>query len=118
MKKLIIVLFICAFAVCALAADRTVTVTSATTFNGKTLTPGDYKLTYDIKGNTADLKLMQAGKTVATATGQVVEQKVAVPYNAIVNETKADGTSTVVEIQFANQKNVIRLNADNTAVGK
>ena len=118
MKKLIVLLFICALAVCALAAEKSITVTSPTTLNGKAVAPGEYRLSYDLKGSTAEVKLIQDGKTVATATGQVVEEKAPLRYTAIVNQTKADGTSSVIEIQIANQKQVIKLNAEGTAVGK
>jgi len=118
MKKMLVLMFVCLFAVCALAAEKSMTVTTATTFNGHAVAPGEYKVSYEVKGNIAEVKLLQAGKTVATATGEVVEQKIPSRYNAIVNQTNPDGTSKVVEIQIANQKQVIKLNTENTAVGK
>jgi len=118
MKKILVMLFVCLFAVCAFAADKSITVNSNTSFNGHAVTPGEYKLVYQINGSTAEVKLTQAGKTVATATGQVVEQKNPSRYNALVDQTNADGSRTVIEIQIANQKQVIKLNADNAAVGK
>jgi len=118
MKKFAIILLVCLLAICAFAADKSVTINTKTTLNGQTLTPGEYKVSYEIKGPTANVKLSHAGKTVATATGQVVEQKDPSVYTGIVNQTNADGSQNIIEIQIANQKSVIRFNADNTAAGK
>lgn len=118
MKKIAIILLVCLIAACAFGADKAVTINNKTTLNGQNIPAGDYKLTYDIKGSTADVKLSHAGKTVATATGQVVELKDPSVYTGVVNQANADGSQSVIEIQFAKQKTVIRFNADNTAAGK
>jgi len=118
MKKTAIILLVCLLAVCAFAADKSISIQNKTSFNGQMLTPGEYKLNYEIKGTTAELKLIQSGKTIATATGQVVEMKDPVRYTGVVSQTNPDGSRTVIEIQFANQKNVIRLNPDGSAAGK
>jgi len=118
MKKFAVIFIVCLLAVCAFAAEKSVTIASKTNMNGHVVAPGEYKVSYEIKGSTANVKLIQSGKTVATATGEVVEVKDAPRYNAVVNQTNADGSSSVLEIQFANQKKVIRLNAEGTAVGK
>jgi len=118
MKKFAVILFVCLLAVCAFAGDKSITISSATTMNGHAVAPGDYKVSCDIKGSTADVKLKQGGKTVATATGEVVEVKDVPRYNAVVNQSNAKGGNSVIEIQFANQNKVIRLNNDATAVGK
>jgi len=118
MKKIIVIMFVCLLAVSALAVDKSMTISTATTLNGHAVAPGEYKVSYEIKGTTAEVKLIQAGKTVATATGQVIEQKAVSPYNAVVDQTNADGSRSVIELQFAKQKQVIRLNTEGTAVGK
>ena len=118
MRKVVVILLVCLFAACALAADQSVLISSKTTFNGHPVMPGEYKVSYQVKGSAVDVKLIQAGKTIATATGQLVETKDPSPYDSVVNQTNADGTQTVIEIQTANKKSVIRLNNDNTAVGK
>lgn len=118
MKKVLVLLFVCLLAVSAVAGEKSLTFVSTTTLNGKTIAPGDYKLAYDIKGSTAEVKLVQNGKTVATATGQVVENKDKSRYTAVVNSKNADGTNTIVEFQFANEKQVIRLAPEASASGK
>jgi hypothetical protein len=118
MKKLVLILVVLSLALCAFAADKSISVSNTTMFNGKAIQPGDYKLNYEIKGSVAELKLMRAGKTVATATGQVIELPDPAAYNSVVNHTNADGSTNIVEIQFAKQKTAIRLNSDGSAVGK
>jgi len=118
MKKAIVLALVCMLAVCAFAAEKNVTFVSPSNMNGKTIAPGDYKVSYDIKGSTADVKLLQGKKVVATATGQVVENTKPAPYNAVVNQKNADGSNSVVEFQFANQKQTIRLTTEGTAAGK
>ncbi|MGZ4816606.1 MAG: hypothetical protein ACXVZV_14420 [Terriglobales bacterium] len=119
MKKIIVLVLVCLVAATAFAANnKSIIINTKTSLNGQTVAPGNYKLVYDIKGNTADVKLTQAGKTVATATGQVVEVKDPTPYDSVVNQTNPDGTQSVVEIQFANKKTVIRLNGEGSAAGK
>jgi hypothetical protein len=119
MKKIIILVLVCLVAATALAANnKSVIINTKTSLNGQPVAPGHYTLTYDVKGNTADLKLTQDGKTVATATGQIVEVKDPTPYDSVVNQTNADGTQSVIEIQFAKKKTVIRLNGEGSAVGK
>ncbi len=118
MKKVVVLLFVCLLAVSAVAGEKSLTFASATNLNGKAIAAGDYKVAYEIKGSTADLKLIQNGKTVATATGQVIERKDKSRYTAVVNSKNADGTNTIVEFQFQNEKQVIRLAPEASAAGK
>lgn len=118
MKKVAVILFVCLFALCAVAGEKSVTLVSPTNLNGKAIAPGDYKVSYEIKGSTADVKLLQNGKTVAAATGQVVEAKDKSRYTAVVNSKSADGSNNIVEFQFANEKQVIRMAPEASATGK
>ncbi len=118
MKKIAVLLFVCLLAICAVAGEKSVTLVSPTTLNGKAITPGDYKITYEIKGSTADVKLIQNGKTVASASGQVVEKKDKSHYTAVVNSKDASGSNTIVEFEFANEKQVIRVAPEAPASGK
>jgi hypothetical protein len=101
----------------AFAGDTAVKLTSPTMINGTKVPAGDYTLRYAIKGKTADVKLMQGPKTVATTTGTVVENKDKAPYDSIVRENNADGTASLKEVQFGNKKEVIRFE-EAPAVGK
>jgi hypothetical protein len=96
------------FAVSVFAAQKSVTVYSETTLNGQKVAPGDYKLDYQISGSTAEVKLLQSKKVVASATGQVVDRESPAAQTAVVRSQNPDGTSSIVEIQLANQKSSIR----------
>lgn len=118
MKKVIAIAFVCLLAISAFAGEKSVTLVTPTSMSGKAIAPGDYKVSYDIKGSTADVKLIQNGKTVATATGQVVENKDKSRYTAVVNSKNADGSASIVEFQFTNETQVIRMAPEASASGK
>lgn len=92
----------------AFAAQKSVTVYTDSTLNGQRVTAGDYKLDYEISGSTANVKLLKGKSTVASATGQVVEQDSPASQTAVVRATNPDGSTSIVEIQLANQKSTIR----------
>jgi hypothetical protein len=120
MKKLTLVLIailLVAAGVSAFAADRRVTFSTPTVVNGQKLAPGDYVLRYDVKGKVVDIKVLKNNKEVATIKGQVVETKEIPVYDAVVRVSNPDGSGTISEIQTANKKDVIRVEAE-TAVGK
>lgn len=120
MKKLslaVILLFLVATALSAFAAERHITLNSPTIVNGQKLAAGEYVLRYEIKGETADVKLLKNKKEVATLTGHVVETKDVPAYDSLVRATNPDGTATISEIHTANKKQIIKIQAE-TAVGK
>ena len=118
MKNVILVLLVCLIALSAFAGDKSLTIYSKANFNGQTIAAGDYKVAVDVKGTTAEVKFLKNGKAVATATGELVELKDAPKDTGILYVANADGSRTVKEIQFINQKQAIRFNADANAVGK
>ncbi len=101
----------------AFAGDTTVSFSSPTIVNGTKVPAGEYTLRYDIKGKTADVKLMQHQKTVATTTATVVENKDKAASNGVVRENKTDGTAILKEVQLGNKKEAFRFE-DVPAVGK
>lgn len=118
MKKIILVLLVCLLALSAFAGDKSLTIYSKASFNGQTLAAGDYKVAVDVKGATAEVKFLKDGKTVATATGEVVQLNQAPKDTGILYQANADGSRTVKQIQFMNQKQAVRFNGDSTAAGK
>jgi hypothetical protein len=96
------------FAIGAFAAQKSITLYSDSTLNGQKVAAGDYKLDYQISGSTAEVKLLQSKKVVASATGQVVDAETPAAQTAVVRSTSPDGSSSIVEIQLANQKSSIR----------
>ena len=118
MKKIILVVLVCLLALSVFAADKDLTIYSKATFAGQSIAPGDYKVAVDVKGNTAEVKLMKNNKTVATATGEVVQLTDVPKDTTLMYQANADGSRTVKEIQFINQKQAIRFNTDASAAGK
>jgi hypothetical protein len=117
MKTIIGTIIVLLVVTTAFAGDTKVNFTSPTIVNGQKVAPGEYTIRYDLKGKTADVKILQDQKTVATTTAAVVDKKDKSQYNGVVRENNADGTVTMKEIQIANQKQVIRFETA-TAVGK
>lgn len=111
MKKAVVLMFVCLLAISAMAAEKTMIFNSATNFNGHAIAPGEYKVKYEIKGTTAEVAILQAGKIVATGTGEVVEQKDVPHYDAVVNNINSDGSKSVSEFRFNKQKQAIHFNA-------
>ena len=101
----------------ALAANLQVNLNNPSQLNGTTISPGSYKLNYNTTGNTAQVNVIQGKKTVATATGEVVQIQTAPQHDSIISKMNPDGTRSMYEIQFAGKKQVIRFNNE-PAVGK
>ncbi len=118
LAKVAVVVFALTFALTAFAAQKSLTVYSDTTLNGQKVAPGDYKVDYEINGGTAQVKLLQGKKTVATAVGQVVEQSSAPSDSAIVKSNNPDGSSSIVELQLAKVKSSIRFAPEQSEKGK
>lgn len=120
MKKLvavIILLFIVAVGITAMAAEQNVKFTSPTVINGTKLAPGEYVIRYNIKGKTAEIQILKANKVVLTTTGKV-DANTAATQAALLRSMNADGTSMLKEIQTGSKNQVITLEGADTAVGK
>lgn len=101
----------------AFAVQKDVTLSTDTTLNGQKLAAGDYKLDYQVHGNTAEVKFLRNKKTVASATGQVVEKPNSADYTAVVKSSN-DASSSVIEVQPAREKFNIRFTSDSAGGGK
>ena len=118
--KFAVVVFALTFALTAFAAQKqkSLTVYTDTTLNGQKVAAGDYKVDYEINGSTAQVKLLQGHKTVASAVGQVVSQDSAPSGSAIVRSSNPDGSSSIVELQLAKEKSSIRFAPEQSEKGK
>ena len=101
----------------AFAGNMQMNITSPNQLNGTTINPGSYKFAYTTTGNTAQVNVLQGKKTVATATGELVEIQNPPQHDSIVSKMNPDGTRSMYEIQFAGKKQAIRFNSE-PAVGK
>ena len=117
MKTVLTAILLTLLVAAAFAGDTTVKFTTTTLINGTKVPAGEYTLRYDIKGKTADVKLMQGTKTIAKTTGTVIENKDKAAYDGVVRESNPDGTVALKEVQFGNKKEAIRFE-EAPAVGK
>jgi hypothetical protein len=99
----------------AFAGDKTVTFSSTMNINGQKVAPGEYRVRYEVKGSTADVHFLHNKKEVATTSAQLVDANPAPTRDSVVTQANADGTSKLVEIQFENQKSVMKFGADTSA---
>ena len=116
--KFALVLFALAFSMNVFAAQKSVTLYTDSTLNGQKVAAGDYKVDYVINGSTAEVKLLKYQKTVASATGTVVATDEPSSETALVRSDGPDGSSSIVELQVAKQKSVIRFSANGSDKGK
>jgi hypothetical protein len=109
------------FAVSALAVDKgnktTVTVIDPVMVNGKTLTPGDYTVTWEGSGSDVQVSFLHGKKVVATASAKIEPRDVAYDNTAYV--TKKDGNGLdLVEIRPEGKKEALALSGSETASGQ
>ncbi len=102
-------------ATAAFAADKSITLSASTTINGQKLDAGAYKVRYQVNGATAEVHFLRDKKEVANITAQLVDMPVAPRYDSVVTSANGDGSSRLVELQFANQKSVIRFGNESSA---
>jgi hypothetical protein len=109
--------FVIMAAMSAFAAEKSITLQSDTTLNGQKLAAGDYKVVYNLKGSTTEVKFMQGKKDVASATGQVVENDAPAADTLVVRSQQPNGASSIVELQLAHQKSSIRFAPESSDKG-
>jgi hypothetical protein len=78
---------------------------------GKTLAPGQYKVEWQGNGPNVKVNFMKSGKTVLTAPAKVAQLKTKVPYDAVVESTRKNGTKTISEIEWNNQSEALMFGA-------
>ena len=112
-------ILVCALtlAVSALAATKSVLLSSDSTLNGQKIKAGEYKVDYKVDGQSAEVKFIRGNKTVASATGQVVPLDKAPNDSMILRSNNPDGTSTITEIQFERDKSAVRFAPESSDKG-
>jgi hypothetical protein len=103
------------FTVSAFAAEKTVSFSNPTSVNGQKLAAGDYQVKYQVNGSTADLHFLKNNKEVASTSARVVEMEKAAREDSVVTKANGDGTSKLLEIQFANKKSTIKLDSESSS---
>ena len=98
----------------AFAGDKSVTLSAPTTINGQKIAAGEYKVRYQVSGSTADVHFLKGKKEVASTSAQVVQIASVPPSDSVVTTANGDGSSRLVELQFANQKSAIRFGSESS----
>lgn len=102
------------FATAAFAGDKSVKLSAPTTINGQKLASGEYKVKYQANGPVAEVHFLKDKKEIVSTSGQIIE--VAAPRSdTVVTAANGDGSSRLVELQFANQKSAIRFGSESSA---
>jgi hypothetical protein len=74
------------------------------TIGGHQLASGEYKLTWDGTGPNVDLMIKSYGKLVATVPAHLIELSRPERSNTYVAQTNADGSQSLIEIDFGGKK--------------
>jgi hypothetical protein len=84
------------------------------TIDGHQLAPGQYKLTWDGTGPNVDLMISSHGKLVATVPARLVQLSRPEPSNAYEAHTNADGSQSLIEIDFGGKKYALAFGGEAT----
>ncbi len=98
----IVPLVLCFLAVAASADSkekREVTFSDHVMVSGTQLEPGKYLVRWNASGPAADIKFMQEGREVASATGNVIEQKNR--QTSVTTSVGENGSRVLAEIDFS-----------------
>ena len=91
----------------AKAEKKNVSVADQVVLAGKTLKPGQYKVEWQGNGPMVKVSFLQSGKTVLTAPAKVTQLATKAPYDAVVENTRKNGTKTISEIEWNNQREAL-----------
>jgi hypothetical protein len=86
---------------------HSVEISDAVQIGGTKLKPGNYKVEWQGTGPAVQVSFQQNGKTVVTVPGTLKTNDDQVTQDTIVTETTGAGTSTLKEIDFGHQKEVL-----------
>jgi hypothetical protein len=78
---------------------------------GKTLSPGQYKVEWQGDGPNVKVNFLKSGKTVLRAPAKVAQLKTKAPYDAVVENTRKNGTKTIREIEWNHQSQALMFGA-------
>lgn len=106
------------FPLASLASDNTareqkknVDIADQVVLAGKTLAPGQYKVEWQGNGPNVKVNFLKSGKTVLTAPAKIAQLKTKAPYDAVVENIRKNGTKTISEIEWNNQREALMFGA-------
>lgn len=86
---------------------REVELGQAVTINGKQLTPGKYKVSWETHSPQATITFTRKKAVVVTTTGTLLERPAAYNNDSILYSNEPDGSVTILEIRFAGSNKVL-----------
>jgi hypothetical protein len=101
--------------VTALAADThsgKFTLSDTVQLGATQLRPGDYKAEWSGPSNALKVDILQHGKTVATADGEIKDLQYPARYNSVTLKPAAENQKTIDEIDFSNRTEAIVINGE------
>jgi hypothetical protein len=99
----------------AKSKSETITLYHDASLNGTSLPAGDYVVKYDLDGSNAQVKFLQKGKEVASATGQVKTLDKKAQSNQVV---MSDQGRSISELDFGGKDTAITFGASSAEAGK
>ena len=105
---------LCASAVLAGEVNK-LTIKTEETLNvdGKSLSPGNYKVEWNGSGPNVQVKMMQGKDTVATFPANLEQQKAQNPENAYASMKEPDGTRSLTTIYVGGKRDVLQVQPEN-----
>ncbi len=92
------------------ANSRTVTFRHASVLNGTNLSAGKYNVRWETHSPEATVQFVRHRKVVVSAEGKVEVRSKSYDRDAVVYNTAADGSLSLVEIRFAGSSKVLIFN--------
>ena len=97
--------------------SRIVKVAYPASLGGTAVVPGEYKLQLKSHHADADVTVVKDKKVVGTTHGQWVDRGTEYDQNAMVFDTAADGSRSIIEIRFAGSKRVLVFGGETSVAG-
>jgi len=92
------------------ANSRTVTLRYDVVLSGTSLTAGQYHIQWQTHSPEASVQFVRRHKVVLSTEGKVEARNKSYDHDAVVYNTAADGSMSVVEIRFAGSSDVLVFN--------
>jgi putative aminopeptidase FrvX len=86
---------------------KNVAVADTVVMAGKTLNPGQYKIEWSGNGPVVHVKFLQNGNPVVTVPAKVTQLAQKAPYDAVIENTKKNGSKTISQIEWNNQRETL-----------
>jgi hypothetical protein len=87
--------------------SKTVELLESTSWNGKKLSVGEYKIVWQEDGSGLKVTVMNGHHVVAEGRGRIEERTAKSPTDAVVSRVDGSGTMALAELQLRGKKEVL-----------